>query len=695
MITEADTCRKYVLPKLEAAGWDAEPHSFTEQKTFTDGRIVIARGARGKRRDQKRADYLLRYTRDFLLAVVEAKPAYKTPGDGLQQAKEYAEMLGLKFAYATNGTGIVEFDYTTGLETELGDFPSPQELWARFVAHAGLTDGVAARLLTPFNDGTGKQPRYYQELAVNRVVQAVLQGDRRVLLTMATGTGKTVVAFQICWKLWASRWTRAGEGRRPRILYLADRNILVDDPKDKIFTPFGDARWKIEGGQANKGRELYFAIYQAIAEDEGRPGLYREYAPDFFDLIVVDECHRGSAQEGGSWRDILEYFAPAAQLGMTATPLRADNKDTYEYFGNQIYQYSLKQGIADGFLAPYLLAQMNLLLHGLEAPQITPDNSLKVKVTEIGDRDRVDIILTNPPFGGEEERGILGNFPDDKQTAETALLFMQLIMRKLRRQPRPGRAAVVVPNGLLFGDGIAARVKEDLLLNYNLHTVVRLPNGVFAPYTSIPTNLLFFDRSGATEEIWYYELPPPAGRKNYSKTVPMQYEEFGDCLAWWNDRVENDRAWRVDIAARIREARAAAAPHWEAAEQADAKAKELAREIKEVNEQLQRLKREEIPLLRSAAPAGAADREAGKLEACRAALQSAEAAARERARAEQAAGDALYWPVFNLDLKNPSAKQDFEHLPPEQLADDILRKEQRIAELMAEIKLALAEGGEP
>ncbi len=288
-----------------------------------------------------------------MLAVVEAKPAYKTPGDGLQQAKEYAEILGLKFAYATNGKGIVEFDYTTGQESELDDFPSPQELWARFVAHEGLTDEVAARLLTPFNDGTGKQPRYYQELAINRTVQAILQGDQRVLLTMATGTGKTVVAFQICWKLWSSRWNRAGESRKPRILYLADRNILIDDPKDKIFTPFGDARWKIENGQANKGRELYFAIYQSIARDENRPGLYREYAPNFFDLIVVDECHRGSARDDSSWREILEYFAPAYQLGMTATPLREDNKDTYEYFGNPIYQYSLKQGIEDGFLAPY------------------------------------------------------------------------------------------------------------------------------------------------------------------------------------------------------------------------------------------------------------------------------------------------------------------------------------------------------
>lgn len=194
---------------------------------------------------------------------------------------------------------------------------------------------------------------------------------------------------------------------------------------------------------------------------------------------------------------------------------------------------------------PYMLAQMNLLLHGMENPQISPRNSLDVKVTEIGDRDRVDVILTNPPFGGEEERGVLNNFPADKQTSETALLFLQLIMRKLRRQPKPGRAAVVVPNGTLFGDGICARIKEDLLLNFNLHTIVRLPNGVFAPYTSIPTNLLFFDRRGPTRHIWYYEQTLPEGRKQYTKTQPLQFEEFAPCIAWWRKREENERAWKV------------------------------------------------------------------------------------------------------------------------------------------------------
>ncbi|MGH9326715.1 MAG: EcoAI/FtnUII family type I restriction enzme subunit R [Terriglobia bacterium] len=347
--TEADTCRKYVLPKLYAAGWTDE--QISEQRTFTDGRIVVI-GERAIRRRQKRADYLLRYSRDFAVAVVEAKASYKKAGDGLQQGKEYAEMLGLKFAYGSNGHEIVEHDYVTGKDNDLETFPSPDDLWTRLRQHEGISDEVVPRLLSPYYHLSGKSPRYYQEIAINRAVQAILQGHRRSLLTLASGTGKTVIAFQICWKLWNSRWNRTGEYRRPRILYLADRNILVDDPKDKIFPPFGDARHKIEG-EAVKSREMYFATYQAIARDERRPGLYRDYAPDFFDLVIVDECHRGSASEESNWREILEYYEPAYQLGMTATPLRNDNRDTYGYFGNPLYIYSLKQGIDDGFLAPY------------------------------------------------------------------------------------------------------------------------------------------------------------------------------------------------------------------------------------------------------------------------------------------------------------------------------------------------------
>ncbi len=352
-MNEADTCRKLVVPKLQAAGWDDRPHAINEQRTFTDGRIVFV-GGRARRGKQKRADYVLRYSPDFPIAVVEAKARYRHAADGLQQAKDYAEVLGLKFAYATNGAEIVEFDYTTGIERMLDAFPAPDDLWTRQRAAEGLDDPVAAeRLLTPNFPDRAKPLRYYQEIAVNRAVQAVLQGRKRILLTLCTGAGKTAVAFQISWKLWSARWNGKGVNRTPKILFLADRNVLVEDPMAKDFSPFGDARHKIAGGIAVKSRDMYFAIYQSIARDENRPGLYREYPRDFFDLIIVDECHRGSARDDSNWREILEWFEPATQIGMTATPRREENVDTYTYFGDPLYEYSLAQGIADGFLAPY------------------------------------------------------------------------------------------------------------------------------------------------------------------------------------------------------------------------------------------------------------------------------------------------------------------------------------------------------
>ena len=375
--TEADTCRQYVVPKLQAAGWESEPSSIAEQRGFTDGRIVVA-GLNATRRGQKKADYLLRYTPDFTIAVVEAKAEYKLATDGLQQAKSYAQMLGLKFAYSTNGKSIVEFDFTTGKEAEVEQFPTPSELWKRLSASEGLTEEQGSRLLTPSSTYAGKPPRYYQEIAINRTVAAILQGKTRNLLTMATGTGKTSVAFQICWKLWSSGWNRDGRFGKLRILFLADRNILVDDPKDKDFLPFGDARMKIENGDANKSRQMYFAIYQAIAKDERRPGLYKEFGADFFDLIVIDECHRGSAADDSNWRDILDFFEPAYKLGMTATPLRTDNRDTYAYFGDPLYTYSLRQGIEDGFLAPY---RVHRILTTVDAAGWRP---------EAGETDRFD-----------------------------------------------------------------------------------------------------------------------------------------------------------------------------------------------------------------------------------------------------------------------------------------------------------------
>lgn len=350
MLNEPDTCRKYITPKLQEAGWDSHPYILGEQRIFTDGRIVVT-GGKVRRGDRKRADYLLYYRRDFPIAVVEAKGEGEKAKTGIQQARDYAEILGLKFAYATNGHVIIEIDYLTGQENEVERFPAPEELWQRLTANTAFTETTAKPWLEPFRTIPGKEPRYYQLIAINRIIESILQGRRKVLVTMATGTGKTFVAFQICWKLWNSRWNRAGQYRRPKILFLADRNILIDDPMAKMFAPFGDVRHKVSSGNISQGRDMYFGIYQALTNSAN--DVFKEYPRDFFDLIIVDECHRGSSREDSNWRIILNYFTPAIQLGMTATPLRDESRDTYTYFGNPVYTYSLRQGIEDGFLAPY------------------------------------------------------------------------------------------------------------------------------------------------------------------------------------------------------------------------------------------------------------------------------------------------------------------------------------------------------
>lgn len=350
VLTEADTCREFVTPRLVESGWGNAPHVIGEQRTFTNGRIFVV-GGKVRRGKQKRADYILYYRRDFPLAVVEAKEIGLPAETGVQQAREYAEILGLKFAYATNGHRIIEIDYTTGTEREVERYATPDELFARLNTSVQLPQDSSKYLLEPFNLISGKVPRYYQQIAINRVIEAILLGQKRILATLATGTGKTCVAFQICWKLWNSRWNSKGEYRRPKILFLADRNILVDDPMAKMFAPFADARHKISGGDTSQSRDMYFGIYQALTTSNTE--VFRDYRPDFFDLIIIDECHRGSSRDESAWRAVLDYFKPAIQFGMTATPLREESRDSYEYFGNPVYTYSLRQGIEDGFLAPY------------------------------------------------------------------------------------------------------------------------------------------------------------------------------------------------------------------------------------------------------------------------------------------------------------------------------------------------------
>lgn len=344
-MNEADTCRTYVLPKLKSAGWEDE--YITEQMVLTPGRIVPI-GDRHTRKEGLRPDYTLFFRHsNNPIAVVEAKADYAHPAKGLQQAMQYAEMQGIKFAYSTNGKGIVEHDFITGLERDLTEFPTPDELWGRLKGTFKFEDkkAEADSLSAYWEDVGGKAPRYYQRVAINAAVNAVVEGRNRILLTMATGTGKTFVAFQIVWRLLKSK-------RKRRILYLADRRVLIQQAKTRTFSPLDQAIQVIQG-KAVKSREVYFALYQALANPATGENLYEKYPRDFFDLIIVDECHRGSANEEGSWRKILDYFESATQIGMTATPKRDDNVDTYNYFGDPIYTYSLKQGIYDGFLAPY------------------------------------------------------------------------------------------------------------------------------------------------------------------------------------------------------------------------------------------------------------------------------------------------------------------------------------------------------
>jgi type I restriction enzyme R subunit len=350
--SEADTCRKEVLPKLYESQWTDE--LIIEQRTFTDGKIIVI-GRKARRKKAKRFDYLLRYSQNFPIAIVEAKKKYKAAADGVQQAKEYAQILGLKFAYSTNGKEILEFDFITGRESKISKFPTPTELWNRLNQFETIKPEIQETFLKPFLTIPNKPERYYQTIAINRAVKAVLEGKKRALLTLATGTGKTTIAFQIIYKLWNNRWNTKGEHRRPKILFLADRSILVSDPHAKDFVVFGDSRCLVPEEGLPSSREVYFSTYQSLAEDSNRTGAFRKLPRDFFDLILIDECHRGSATDDSNWRVVLDYFNTSVQIGLTATPLREDNKDTYAYFGNPLYIYSLKQGIEDGFLAPYLV----------------------------------------------------------------------------------------------------------------------------------------------------------------------------------------------------------------------------------------------------------------------------------------------------------------------------------------------------
>src|SRR5882757_4274653 len=377
--SERDICTKLITPAVTKAGWDIDTQ-IREEVGFTKGRIIV-RGKLVTRGQAKRADYILYFKPNIPLALIEAKDNSHSVGDGIQQGLEYATTLDIPFVFSSNGDGFVFHDRTGASATKeanlaLDAFPSPADLWARYCAWKGL-DTEAERIVLQdyFDDGSGKAPRYYQVNAVNAAIEAIAKGRDRILLVMATGTGKTYTAFQIIWRLWRA-------GRKKRILYLADRNVLIDQTMVNDFRPFGAAMAKLSTNAGTIERddatstdlataidrhrridtayEIYLGLYQAITGPEESQKLFRELSPGFFDLIVIDECHRGSAAEDSAWREILEYFSSATQIGLTATPKETKYVSNIGYFGDPVFTYSLKQGIRDGFLAPYKVVKVHI-----------------------------------------------------------------------------------------------------------------------------------------------------------------------------------------------------------------------------------------------------------------------------------------------------------------------------------------------
>ena len=376
-LSETEIRTRYITPSLVNAGWSYD--DIHEEKSFTDGRVIDEGKGQYSRGVRKRTDYLLTCNSSYI-AVVEAKDNNHPIGFGMQQAIDYANMLDVPFAFSSNGDGYIKKNMITGEEVEisLDEFPSPESMWNEYKLCSNLSDEQERIIKEPLYPSK-YPPRYYQQIAIERTLKAVANGQDRVLLVMATGTGKTYTAFQIIYRLWKSKTKR-------RVLFLADRNILIDQTMVNDFAPFKGAMTKIKG-KYDPSYEVYLGLYQQLKGSEGRPDLYKQFPQDFFDLIVIDECHRGSAKEDSAWREVLTYFGSATQIGLTATPKNEKSIHNYEYFGEPVYTYSLKQGIEDGFLAPYRVLRVGL------------------------DKDIEDIIVkqgTRNTDGDEVEEGVYG-----------------------------------------------------------------------------------------------------------------------------------------------------------------------------------------------------------------------------------------------------------------------------------------------
>jgi Type I site-specific restriction-modification system, R (restriction) subunit and related helicases len=357
-LSERDICTKFITPAVEKSGWN-KLTQLLEEVSFTDGKIYV-RGKLTSRGSQKRADYILYYKPNIPIAIIEAKDNKHSVRAGIQQALDYAQILDIPCVFSSNGDGFLFHDRTeTGknIETEIGidEFPTPEQLWEKYKKYKGIVTPEAEKIVSQdyYFDGTNRKPRYYQQIAINRTVEAIAKGQDRIILVMATGTGKTYTAFQIIHRLWKS-------GTKKRILFLADRNALIDQTRRGDFKHFKDKMTVVKHRQIDKSYEIYMALYQGLSGSDEDANVYKQFSPDFFDLIVIDECHRGSAKEDSSWREILSYFKNATHIGLTATPKESKETSNTEYFGSPVYTYSLKQGIDDGFLAPYRVVRIGL-----------------------------------------------------------------------------------------------------------------------------------------------------------------------------------------------------------------------------------------------------------------------------------------------------------------------------------------------
>ncbi|HBN06113.1 MAG TPA: restriction endonuclease [Bacteroidales bacterium] len=381
-LSERDICTKFITPAIKKAGWNTQTQ-LLEEVSFTDGKIYV-RGKLTARGARKRADYILYYKPNIPIAIVEAKDNKHSVSAGIQQGLEYAKILDIPFIFSSNGDGFLFHDKTQtsgNIETELDNnsFPSPQELWAKYKKYKGIETPEAEKVVEQdyFFDGSGRTPRYYQQNAINRTLEAIAKGQDRIILVMATGTGKTYTAFQIIHRLWKS-------GAKKRILFLADRNALVDQTRRGDFKHFKDKMTVVKHRMIDKSYEVYLALYQGLSGADEQANAYKQFSPEFFDLIVIDECHRGSAKEDSAWREILTYFKKATHIGLTATPKETNEVSNIEYFGEPVYTYSLKQGIDDGFLAPYRVVRVNL---NIDAEGWRPEQGKKDKDgNEVEDR---------------------------------------------------------------------------------------------------------------------------------------------------------------------------------------------------------------------------------------------------------------------------------------------------------------------